>query len=189
VTGAEAVASEPVYRQMLGSACDALDAPVRRFHSLQGRFRLQGRCSVSGAEHPIGRFVCWLLRLPRAASEADFAFELAADPSAETWTRHFPGRTMRSRLEVAAGRKLRERLGPALLLFSLHVADGSLSMQLEAIRLFGLPWPSRWFPEVWAIECGDDGRFCFDAGARLRVLGSLVAYSGYLELAEGDDLP
>lgn len=189
MAGPDAVTGEPVYRQILGSACDALDEPVRRFHSLQGRHRLHGRCSVSGAEHPIGRLVCWLLRLPRATSETDFAFELAADPSAETWTRHFPGRTMRSRLVVAAGPKLRERLGPALLLFSLHVADGSLSMKLEAIRLFGLPWPRRWFPQVWALECGDDDRFCFDAGARLRVLGSLVAYSGYLEFAEGEGPP
>lgn len=179
----------PVYRQILGDACDALDEPVACFHGLQGRHRLHGRCSVSGAEHPLGRFVCWLLRLPRAANEAEFDFELDAGPAGETWTRRFPGRTMRSRLRATPARKLSERLGPALLQFSLQVDDGSLSMQLDAIRIFGLPWPRRWFPEVWAFECGDDGRFCFDAGARLRVLGSLVAYSGYLELAHGDSPP
>lgn len=176
------MSGETVYRQVLGSDFDVLDEPVRRFHSLQGKHRLRGRCSVSGAEHPIGRFVCWLLRLPCASSEAGFEFELEADSSGESWSRHFPGRTMRSRLRAGDGHTLHEHLGAARLQFSLQVVDGSLSMQLERIRLFGLRWPRRWFPEVWGIECGDDGRFCFDAGARLRVLGSLVAYSGHLEL-------
>lgn len=176
----------PIYRRILAGDFARLDGAVQSFHSLQGHHRLRGRCTVSGAEHPLGRLLCLLLRLPRATTESDFTFDLRADGSQELWTRNFPARTMRSRLSVAADRRLCERLGPARLEFSLQVADGSLSMHLEQIRVFGLRWPRRWFPSVWAIECGEQGRFCFDVGARLRALGSLVAYSGYLEL---DDLP
>ena len=174
----------PIYRQVLGAAFAELDEPVQRFHSLQGRHRLRGRCTVGGAEHPLGRFLCALLGLPRATQDCEFAFELDADESGETWTRHFPSRTMQSRLQPAATHRLRERLGPALLEFSLSAAEGSLRMQLERIQVFGLRWPRRWFPAVWAIECGEQGRFCFDVGARLRALGTLVAYSGYLAIDE-----
>lgn len=177
----------PIYRQILGNAFADLDGPVQRFHALQGQHRLRGRCTVSGAEHPLGRLLCGVLRLPRAATEEAFEFELDASATQETWTRHFPSRTMRSRLQATPERRLRERLGPALLEFTLDVAEGSLRMQLECILVFGVRWPRRWFPTVWAIECGDAGRFCFDVGARLRAFGSLVAYSGYLDL--DDDSP
>jgi hypothetical protein len=115
-------------------------------------------------------------------SEVQFEFELDASPTREIWTRRFPSRTMRSRLDTAGDGHLHERLGLATLSFCLATDEGSLSMQLQSIRVLGLPWPRRWFPEVWALECGDKGRFCFDVGARMRVLGALVAYSGYLEL-------
>lgn len=59
-------------------------------------------------------------------------------------------------------------------------------MRLEAIRILGIPWPTRWFPEVWAVEHGIGQRFHFDVGARFRKLGLLVAYSGHLALAELD---
>lgn len=172
----------PLYRQILGSEFAALDEPVRRFHSLQGRHRLSGRCTVNGAEHALGRFICAMLGLPRQVSDGEFQFDLEADPIGEIWIRHFPTRTMRSRLGRRGTNRLRERLGPASLTFTLETNKGSLSMHLQSIRVLGLPWPRRWFPEVWAFERGDRGRFCFDVGARMRVLGSLVAYSGYLEL-------
>ena len=176
------MSQEPLYRQILGSEFAALDEPVRRFHSLQGHHRLHGRCTVNGAEHAVGRFVCAMLGLPRRISDAEFQFDLEAEPDAEIWIRHFPTRTMRSRLERLGANRLRERLGPATLTFSLDTDGGCLSMRLQSIRVLGLPWPRRWFPEVWAFESGDRGRFCFDVGARLRTLGALVAYSGYLEI-------
>jgi hypothetical protein len=183
------VTGPPIYRQMLGGTFAELDAPVQRFHSLQGHYRLSGRCTVGGAEHPLGRLLCLLLRLPRATTASDFTFDLEADGSQERWTRNFPTRRMRSLLSVTADRRLRERLGPARLEFSIQVADGSLTMHLEQIRVFGLRWPQRWLPSVWAIECGDQGRFCFDVGARLGGLGSLVVYSGHLELDSLQELP
>lgn len=55
-------------------------------------------------------------------------------------------------------------------------------MRLEAIRIFGMRWPRRWFPQVWATELGIGNRFHFDVGARFQRLGLLVAYAGFLEL-------
>lgn len=176
------MSADTLYRQILGKQFAALDDPLRRFHSLRGHHRLRGRCTVHGAESLFGRLVCALLRLPRAVSEAPFAFELEASPAREIWTRRFSSRTMRSRLDATADGQLRERLGLATLGFSLAADAGQLSMRLQSIRVLGLPWPRRWFPEVWALERGDRGRFCFDVGARMPGFGALVAYSGYLEL-------
>ena len=96
---------------------------------------------------------------------------------------------MRSRLTLGPERRLRERLGPACLEFSLSATDGRLSMHLERIQLFGLAWPRRWFPTVWAVEWGEEERFRFDVGARLHWPGLLVAYSGYLVLHAADGAP
>ena len=84
------MSESPLYRQILGSEFAALDEPVRRFHSLQGHHRLRGRCTVNGAEHAVGRFVCAMLGLPRRVSDAEFQFDLEADPNGEIWIRHFP---------------------------------------------------------------------------------------------------
>lgn len=126
--------------------------------------------------------ICMLLRLPQPCANAEFGFELLATSDLEVWTRRFPRRVMRSSLRRAADGKLAERIGPVRLGFSLIATDGRLSMRLDRIRVLGLPWPRRWFPFVWAIEHGADGRFHFDVGARFLRLGLLVAYSGHLEL-------
>lgn len=93
---------------------------------------------------------------------------------------------MRSRLRTGNDGFLHEHIGPTQLQFSLEVKQGQLSMHLEAIRILGIPWPTRWFPEVWAVEHGIDQRFHFDVGARFRHLGLLVAYSGYLDLSASE---
>ena len=178
-----------IYQQVLGNQFNQLDANVQQFHRVQGIHHLKGRCCIRGAESLTGKLICILLRLPKATAVADLEFELKASEREETWIRHFPQRTMQSRLQAAADGLLGERIGPARLLFSLTVDDGQLSMQLKAIRIFGLPWPKHWFPEVWAIERGEQDRFHFDVGARLRRFGLIVAYSGYLNLPEAESIP
>ncbi len=171
-----------LYQQILGTRFGLLDAGVQRFHLLQGVHRLKGCCSIRGADSWAGHVICTLLGLPHANPAAAMQFELNASEHAEVWIRHFPHRTMRSVLRAHAGGLLIERIGPARLLFSLSSRDGQLSMRLRAIRIFGLPWPKCWFPEIWAVERGNEDRFQFDVGARFRRSGLIVAYSGHLEL-------
>ena len=173
----------PLYRRILGHDFLALDAAVQRLHSLRGHQRLHGRCTIVGAERRAGRWLAASLGLPSPAHEGAFAFELHTDRDGETWTRYFPRRAMRSRLHEQAPSILGERLGPARLSFALDVHEGSLSMRLIGVRIFGMPWPQRWLPTVWAREHGVGEQFHFDVGARLGALGLLVAYRGHLDLA------
>lgn len=156
---------------------------------MQGTHRLDGHCSIRGATSLIGKVISSLLRLPEATAGAELKFEMKADEHEEIWTRHFPERIIQSRLLRAANGLISERMGPVRLVLSLNPSDGQLSMQLEAIRIFGLPWPKLCFPEIWAVERGDEDRFHFDIGAQFRHFGLLVAYSGYLNLPKAVSIP
>jgi hypothetical protein len=171
-----------LYQRILGEKFDTLDSAVRRLHLLQGHHRLRGRCSISGAEHWLGRALAWILRLPLPARDAEFSFDLLADTDGETWTRHFPGRTMRSRLQQDSESTLVERIGPARPSFALGVVEGTLVMRLLGVEVFGLSWPKRWLPAIRTHESGQGDIYRFEVEARLGRLGLLVAYEGTLDL-------
>jgi hypothetical protein len=171
-----------LYQQLLGAEFDKLDAAVRRLHLLQGHYRLCGHCSISGAEHFLGRVLARLLCLPLCADEAEFSFELLVDAGGETWTRHFPGKTMQTRLQRHSSTVLVERMGSVRPKFGLGVDEGSLSMRLLGMNVLGLAWPKRWLPAIRTRESGDGDLYRFEVDARLGRLGLLVAYAGTLDL-------
>jgi len=170
---------QPIYRQVLRNEFDRLAPELKSFHGVCGSARFRGKCRIESATSPIGRFLCWLLDLPKAANDAEFVFELDASATDETWRRHFPDRTMRSTMQVADG-LLVERIGPVRLWFVLSVESGRLVMRLARFSVFGLPWPSALMPEVWGDERGSAGVLHFDVGARLPAIGLLASYNGSL---------
>ncbi|SEN06691.1 protein of unknown function [Luteibacter sp. UNCMF331Sha3.1] len=170
-----------LYAQAMGAEFDRLDDVVRRFHSLRGRVRLAGRCTVDGPTSWVGRCFGRIVGVPVTRVEDDFVFELDADATQERWTRRFPHMTMRSRMRLADG-QLVERLGPVAFRFRLHVVDGGLDMALVRMTVLGLPWP-RWLaPSITARETGREGHFHFEVAASLPILGRVTAYEGYLVL-------
>lgn len=181
--------STPLYPRLLGARFDQLDHAVQRFHRLDGAWRIPGCCTISGATHPLARLLARVLGLPRGCADAELHFELEAERDGETWTRRFPDRTMRSRLAATADGLLGERLGPARLRFRLDVDDSALTMKLDGIHVFGLPWPRSAFPMVHAREHGDGDRFHFDIDVRFGALGTLVAYRGHLDLDLAKPMP
>ncbi|MCW7538169.1 DUF4166 domain-containing protein [Aquabacterium sp. A7-Y] len=170
-----------LYAAVLGPGFNRLAPALRDFHALQGRVSLSGEVVV---RPPAGRMAGWLARClgaPRRPASGPIRFLLEAGPSAEVWTRHFPGRTMSSRLRLQDG-ALVERLGAAELRFGLVERDGRLEMELQRMRFFGLPCP-RWLrPRVRAIETGDARRLHFDVSASVPGLGLVASYQGYLDL-------
>ena len=74
-----------------------------------------------------------------------------------------------------------ERLGLLRFQFRLVAGDGGIEWQVVAVRLFGLPLPRRWFREVSAREFEQEGRYRFEVGAGLPLLGRIVDYSGWLD--------
>jgi hypothetical protein len=112
----EPAGAPSIYRQVLREDFERLAPELKAFHDVRGEARFAGRCCIDAAGGPAARMLCWLLRLPAAAADAEFAFELSASPEGETWARRFPERTMRSTMRVRDGR-LVERIGPVSLWF------------------------------------------------------------------------
>jgi hypothetical protein len=174
---------QSVYRQVLGADFNLLATELQRFHSMAGRVELTGRFSVKGPHSAAGRLVSALFALPRTAAETSFKFELDANARQETWRRHFPGRSMVSRMRAGPG-MLVERFGPIHFYFRLKADDGQLNMLLQSVTIFGIRSPKFLMPKVMAHEAGADGKLHFSVSAHLPVVGLLAEYRGYLEIEQ-----
>lgn len=172
-----------LYRTVIGAEFEQLAPALRRFHSLQGRHLLQGWVESAAPASPAARVLAWCLGTPVRARSGPLRFELAAAPTAETWTRHFPGRTMRSRMSLKGGRVV-EQLGPARLTFRLVRQDTGLAMRLERLQFLRIPCPRWLMPRIVAEETGSAGRLHFDVRAAMPIAGLVTHYRGYIELPE-----
>lgn len=176
-----------LFERVLGDRFAALPASLQRFHRLSGRHELQGMVDTDPPASPGGRVLAWCLGTPTRATHGTIRFVLEAAPDVETWTRHFPGRTMRSRMHVASGHVV-ERMGAARLAFALDVDDGRLRMRLQGMRFLGIPCPAWLRPRLVAEEAGDASaqgeRLHFRIEAGVPLLGRVVGYRGYLVLPE-----
>lgn len=179
-----------IYERVLGPDYARLAPAVARFHRLAGRWRMSGRVRMRGPRGALPRLLARALGAPLADGDGPLAFELDARPDREIWLRRFPARAMDSTLSFADGRIV-ERLGAATLTFALTAAaDGRLVMELLAMRFFGLPCPAWLRPRIVAEERGStvDGgdRFHFLVGARVPLVGPVVHYEGWIDLASAE---
>jgi hypothetical protein len=99
------------------------------------------------------------------------------------WRRSFAGREFSSTQEEGQGRFERllvERFGPAAFGLALVVEAGRLRLVLRRWSLFGLAMPLALAPACDAYEIEEDGRFRFFVALRLRWVGIIVRYQGWL---------
>ncbi|PTT75568.1 DUF4166 domain-containing protein [Pelomonas sp. HMWF004] len=176
-------ASGSMYARAMGGAFEALPAAVQRFHRLQGAWSLHGQVQTDAPASFGAWLLAWGLGSPRRATAGPIHFELQAGPTTETWTRHFPGLTMRSTLRLV-GQDVHEALGASRLRFELLGTPQGLEMRLTGLRFLGLPCPRWLLPEVVARETGAGGRLHFEVAARLPGLGLVAGYRGHLDLPE-----
>ena len=170
-----------LYEQVLGASYVRLPAAVQRFHRLAGRTVLNGWVETRAPSSWLARVLGLCLGAPRGSSSGPLRFELEAGPQTETWTRHFPTRTMTSHMRLVAG-QLEERLGAARLTFNLTAGENKLSMQLVRMWFFGVPCPNWLMPRVVAEETGISDQLHFHVTAALPFVGSVASYRGHLEV-------
>lgn len=173
-----------LYEQTMGESFARLAPPVQQFHRLVGKHTLHGRVDVQPPKSLLAKLLALLLGTPRSASAGAIRFELDAQSLAESWTRHFPSKTMTSRLQLIDG-QLVEKLGAARLMFDLSESNGQLNMHLRRLYFLGIPCPSWLMPRVIAEETGHDGRLYFCVRAEVPGVGLVTSYRGYLALPEG----
>lgn len=175
-----------VFEQALGPRFAELAPALQRFHRLVGHHELHGQVVTQPPESAVGILLAWCLGSPRRAATGALRFEVDAAAAGETWTRHFPGRTMRSRMRAVDGR-LEERMGAARLQFELDVHDGALRLQLVHLRFLGIPCPAWLRPRLLATERAEGRRLHFHIEARVAGIGRVVGYRGWLD-APGETL-
>ncbi|MEP9361022.1 DUF4166 domain-containing protein [Sphingomonas sp. KR3-1] len=168
----------PLYARAMGARFDALPALVREMHDFTGDAGAAGEGSVRRGEG-----LAWLLGRvmgfpPAGTYPLHVAF--AAQDGKECWTRDFGGHAFSSELSPA-GQGVAERFGPLRFSFDLPSDGAGLAMVLRRWTAFGVPMP-RWLgPRIAAREWQEDGRFRFEVGVALPLLGAVVHYAGWLE--------
>jgi hypothetical protein len=171
-----------MYACVMGDAFLRLCEPVRQFHSHAGKSTFSGTVEIDA---PVSR-LAWLLAVcvgsPLQAVNGPLKFELDAHRDMETWTRHFPFKSMTSQM-VRQGDRVIETLGAARLSFSLHEREGGLEMRLERMHFWGIPCPRWLMPVIEATETGCDGALHFHVTATVPLIGMVTSYRGKLGVA------
>ncbi|HSV36173.1 MAG TPA: DUF4166 domain-containing protein [Ramlibacter sp.] len=168
-----------LYERIMGDSFARLAPAVQAFHRLAGRHHLEGLVQTQAPVNLAARLLARCLGAPGTSGSGPIRFELDAGPEAETWTRHFPAKTMTSRLERVDARMV-ENLGLARLTFELQEAQGRLVMRLRHLRFLGIPCPRWLMPRIVAMESGDADRLHFDVQASVPGIGLVTRYSGHL---------
>lgn len=170
-----------LFEQVLGDGYALLPSAVQRFHRLSGHTVLHGWVETQAPETMLAKALAVCLGAPRSSSAGPIRFELNAVPTEETWTRHFPARTMTSGMRLVAGH-VEERLGPAQLTFGLVPSEDRLRLQLAKMRFFGIPCPTWMLPRIVAEERGVNDQLQFHITAELPFVGRVASYRGHLEV-------
>jgi hypothetical protein len=175
----------PVYENVCGrDACAVLPAPIRTLHENVSRARWSGRADIVGASNPLAFIAARIVGIPRAAQDVDVTVEFEVRDGVERWRRSFAGKPFVSLQHAGEGRDagtVVERFG--VLAFALHntLDCEGLSQEIAAAYVLGIRLPRFLWPRVHARERIDgQGRFTFDVGIAVPLLGRLVFYKGWL---------
>jgi saccharopine dehydrogenase-like NADP-dependent oxidoreductase len=178
----------PFFRRLLGDAYDALPPAIRQAHEVHGVLVLEGTADAASPDRVLGAWIAWLFRLPRSGSNMPVRVEMRSEhDGSETWTRIYPGVTMRSNLRDADSRthQLTEVLGPLSIRLCWIPSERGLQLRTISARMFGCPLPDFLRPRSDASETIDaDGRFQFDVPIALPLIGTIVHYKGSLTPVE-----
>jgi hypothetical protein len=184
----EISAPAPLFRRLLGDAYDALPPVIRQAHEVHGVLVLEGKADAASPDNVLGASIAWLFRLPRSGSNMPVRVEMRSeDDGSETWTRIYPGVTMRSNLRNvdSATHQVDEVLGPLSIRLQWKPSGRGLQLETLSARLFGIPLPGLLRPRSHASEIvGADGQFHFDVPIALPLIGTIVHYKGNLKPVE-----
>ncbi len=176
--------SEPVYRQVMAGAFDAMPDAWRAMHDLRaGALTVEGRASVRRGRGMLARLAGWMMRFPRSGEDQPVKVRFERQGNTEVWTRTIGGRSFRSLQSPGQGRSVRllvERFGPLAVAMAPTTNDGRMGLAIRRFSLFGIPLPLWLAPTTTAHEEIVDGRFHFDVEIGHPLTGMIVLYRGWL---------
>ena len=180
----EVAAGEPVYRQVMADAYDAMPPAWRAVHDLrEGQLTVAGRASVTRGRGLLARLAGAIVGFPEAGEDVPVSVAFSRVGGVEVWRRTFAGRAFTSRQEPGRGRSRHlvvERFGPLAIAMAPVVREDRMSLIIRRFTVFGLPLPLWLGPTTTAREAVVDGRFRFDVEIGHRWTGLIVRYRGWL---------
>lgn len=177
--------AEPVYRQVLGSAWDAMPAAWRDLHQLaEGETRtVSGRASVERGRGLLAQLAGAVMGFPKAGADVPVQVEFSRRKGVETWRRTFAGKSFTSTQALGRGRSdhlVIERFGPVAVHMAVVTDGETMRLIIRRFTVFGVPLPLWLGPTTTAGERIEDGRFHFDVEIGHRLTGRIVRYRGWL---------
>lgn len=172
-----------LYEKVLGAQFNQLPSGLAKFHSVRGTYECKGHANVIGARRVWIGWFAKMLNLPTISESVDVNFKLIAGNDSETWIRQFGKQVMYSTLREKNG-YLIEHLGPMQLRSSLQWNNNTLKMRIVGASMGFIHFPIWCLPSIIADETFSENKLHFLIDVRWKWIGTLVGYSGYLELVD-----
>ena len=174
------LASESLYRRVLGTRFDELPEVLRRFHDAPAGAKARGVFRVERGAGRIRNALATVMGFPRAGNDVPVELHVVIEGDRERWIRQIGGRRLVS-TQWAQGSSLMERAGAASFSCSLLVEGSRLHYQFLRAWWMGIPLPGFLAPFVESyVEAGDRGwRVLVRIFAPL--VGEVACYQGWIE--------
>lgn len=171
-----------IHARAIGSAFDALPAPIRALHETPGRSLWRGEAATEGASGPLAALVARMVGFPKAQAACPAEVSIEADGDRSVWRRRIGGHAFASVLShPRPGGRVSERFGPLSMALTLTPESGRLVYRVDGWRLGPIPLPRALGPKTRAHEEVDaEGRFVFDVEISAPLIGRLASYRGWL---------
>jgi hypothetical protein len=174
------MASQSLYRRILGPRFDALPGVLKKFHDSAVGCRARGILQVERGDGLFCNTFASHLGLPRAGNDVPVRLEVRVEGDRERWIRRFPDRNLVS-TQWAAGALLMESVGLTSFASALVIDRSTLHYEFRRAWFAGIPLPTGLSPSVnGRVEANDTGwRVVVDVFAPF--LGHIVKYHGRIE--------
>lgn len=186
VTGVRETKQEPtsIFERLLGDLWPRLPEPLRAIHRLGAQPAATGVATVERGRNVFSKLLAAVIGLPRAGIDIPLSVRFVQTPTHERWTRRFADREFHSDMSEGEGREaglLIERFGPFSLAMALVWEGERLKFVIRRWRLGPLVLPLSLAPISTTHEAVANGRFNFDVGISLPLIGLVVRYRGWLK--------
>ena len=173
-----------VFKRVLGHRFYELPVEIQAMHDVHGTLVSHGACSVQIGSNHLTRTLAKRFGFPPSGDSMPARISMVGRGDAEIWTREMGTYRLVSRVSQGQGPfmdHVEERFGPLSFIFELPCDAQGLRMVLRRVIWYGMPLPSFLWPDIFASERVDDGRFRFDIQVRLPLLGRLIRYAGWFD--------
>ena len=171
-----------------GAAFHHLHPLLQALHQRGGALR--GTVHITMARGFTGFLARWLARklgLPPEPGTHGFEVLITHQNGCLHWQRCFDQRTPMLSIFKPVGTfpdgYWEEQTGAVRLRLQVDMPDGGWHWRCQSLRFQGWPLPLWLFPQSQAYKQIEEGRYRFYVGFSLPLLGTILSYSGLLELA------